>query len=136
MIQGLMDRRANIISLQNIQTGSGALLGSYSMDSRGSFMERKVTRLAADHSPASGAEVIKNGAVMLLLLCFMEWTGVPYLYLYYSYIQIGSLLKLPLSMQYVNGRFSPYLNAVECLFSMAGEKVMQIYLFCGYNGDL
>ena len=55
--------------LQNVQTGCGVLSGSYSVDSRGFCMVGRVVRHEASHSPASSAELMKNGAVLSLPLC-------------------------------------------------------------------
>jgi hypothetical protein len=53
-------------------------------------MERKVARLAADHSPASGAEVMKNEAVLSLPLCLHGTDRDTFTFTFITYRSVHS----------------------------------------------
>lgn len=77
-------------SFQNVQTGSGVLSGSYSMDFRGFCMVGSVARHEASHSPDSSAEVMKNGAVLSLPLCLHGMDRDTFTFTFITYRSLHS----------------------------------------------
>jgi hypothetical protein len=90
--------------LHSVQTGSGARLASYPIDTGGSFPGLKLPGREADYSPANSAEAMNGGAIPSTTpYVFLAWclnTVIKhrdnfkyYLYYYYYYCCYCYLLR-------------------------------------------
>jgi len=77
MIQGSTDRWAKRILSKMSRLVLVSSQASIQWIPEVFFMEGRVARHEASHSPAYSAEVMKNGGVLSLLCAFMAWTGIP-----------------------------------------------------------
>jgi hypothetical protein len=89
-------------------------------------MGGKVAMHEAHHSPTSSAEVMKNGAELYTHshCTFMAWTGI-------TLHTDQFTLKIATSRAKYEWQITVlYSNTVKYLSGLAGEKGVQIHLFC------